>query len=184
MKLRIGVLAATLGCLIAPATFAAEIVTKREIVNNILRTEHLVKVADNGIFFLDTSSSTNKVYPASGKTIAETMKMELNDRNTWFPDLGHKIGIYTYTDVTNLDEVLMKVHTTAETEPIPDHNDKPDTLRAWFKTIVPDHDEDKVHINDIRKVIKWYNFLRLHAWDEVMTESEEGKEQGAGSEEE
>ena len=97
MKLRIGVLAATLGCLMAPATFAAEIVTKREIVNNILRTEHLVKVADNGIFFLDTSSSTNKVYPASGKTIAETMKMELNDRNTWFPDLGHKIGIYTYT---------------------------------------------------------------------------------------
>lgn len=94
------------------------------------------------------------------------------------------IGIYTYTDVTNLDEVLMKVHTTAETEPIPDHNDKPDTLRAWFKTIVPDHDEDKVHINDIRKVIKWYNFLRLHAWDEVMTESEEGKELGAGSEEE
>ena len=94
------------------------------------------------------------------------------------------IGIYTYTDVTNLDEVLMKVHTTAETEPIPDHNDKPDTLRAWFKTIVPDHDEDKVHINDIRKVIKWYNFLRQHAWDEVMTESEEGKEQGAGSEEE
>ena len=83
------------------------------------------------------------------------------------------IGIYTYTDVANLDEVLMKVHTTAESAPIPDHNDKPDTLRAWFKTIVPDHDEDKVHINDIRKVIKWYNFLRLHAWEEVMTDSTE-----------
>ena len=97
MKFRIGVLAATLGCLIAPATFAAEIVTKREIVNGVLRTEHLVKVADNGIFLLDTSSSTNDIYPASGKTIVETMKQELGDRNTWFPNLGHQIGIYTYT---------------------------------------------------------------------------------------
>lgn len=97
MKFRTGILAATLGCLIAPATFATEIVTKREIVNNVLRTEQLVKVADNGIFLLDTSSSTNDIYPASGKTIVETMRNELNDRNTWFPNLGHQIGIYTYT---------------------------------------------------------------------------------------
>jgi OOP family OmpA-OmpF porin len=98
MKFRIGILAATIGCLIAPATFATEIITKREIANGVLRTEQLVKVADNGIFLLDTSSSTKEIYPASGKTIVETMKSELVSRNTWFPDLGHQIGIYTYTD--------------------------------------------------------------------------------------
>lgn len=97
MNSRIGILAAIIGCLVAPATFATEIVTKREIANGVLRTEQLIKVADNGIFLLDTSSSTNDIYPASGKTIVETMKSELNDRNTWFPDLGHQIGIYTYT---------------------------------------------------------------------------------------
>lgn len=97
MKFQIGILAATLGCLIAPATIAAEIVTKSEIANGVLKTEQLVKVADNGIFLLDTSSSTNDIYPASGKTIVETMKTELTSRNTWFPDLGHHIGIYTYT---------------------------------------------------------------------------------------
>jgi outer membrane protein OmpA-like peptidoglycan-associated protein len=97
MKFRIGILAATIGCLIAPATFATEIVTKREIANGVLRTEQLIKVADNGIFLLDTSSSTEEIYPASGKTIVLTMKEELNSRNTWFPDLGHQIGIYTYT---------------------------------------------------------------------------------------
>src|SRR5688572_14096365 len=69
------------------------------------------------------------------------------------------IGIYTYTDVASLDDVFKKVHETRESNPIPDINDKADDLRAWFKTIVSDHDEDRVHINDIRKVIKWYNFL-------------------------
>jgi hypothetical protein len=69
------------------------------------------------------------------------------------------IGIYTYTDTTPIDEVFKKIHSAKESTPIPDPNDKADDLRAWFKTILPDHDDDRVHINDIRKMIKWYNFL-------------------------
>jgi len=81
------------------------------------------------------------------------------------------IGIYTYTDVAGLDDVLMKVDTTQAENPIPDVNDKADNLRAWFKTIVADHDEDRVHINDIRKVIKWYTFLKQYAWEMVTADS-------------
>lgn len=101
------------------------------------------------------------------------------------------IGIYTYTDVAALDDVLMKVDTTQAENPIPDVNDKADTLRAWFKAIVADHDEDRVHINDIRKVIKWYTFLKQYAWEMVTADSatesvaevvEEGKENEAKSE--
>ena len=83
------------------------------------------------------------------------------------------IGIYTYADVTPLDEVLIKIHETQESNPIPDPNDKGETLRAWFKTIVSDHDEDRVHINDIRKVIKWYTYLRQHAWEMVTSSKDE-----------
>lgn len=86
------------------------------------------------------------------------------------------IGIYTYTDVAGLDDVLKKIDATASENPIPDVNDKSETLRAWFKSIVADHDEDRVHINDIRKVIKWYQFLKQHAWDDIMTEEKEEKE--------
>lgn len=81
------------------------------------------------------------------------------------------IGIYTYTDVAGLDDVLMKIDTTKDENPIPDVNDKADNLRAWFKTIVADHDEDRVHINDIRKVIKWYTFLKQYAWEMVTADS-------------
>jgi hypothetical protein len=84
------------------------------------------------------------------------------------------IGIYTYTDVAALDDVLKKVENTQVENPIPDPNDKAEVLRAWFKTIVADHDEDRVHINDIRKVIKWYLFLKLHAW-EMINEDTDGE---------
>lgn len=83
------------------------------------------------------------------------------------------IGIYTYTDVAALDEVLKKVHATAEENPIPDPNDKADTLRAWFKTIVTDHDEERVHINDIRKVIKWYNYILQHVPGQFSDDGDE-----------
>ena len=99
------------------------------------------------------------------------------------------IGIYTYTDVAALDDVLKKIEETHDQNPIPDPNDKADQLRAWFKTIVADHDDDRVHINDIRKVIKWYTFIKLHAWEMVNetkaeAEAEEKTETEAKTEEE
>ena len=85
------------------------------------------------------------------------------------------IGIYTYTDVAALDDIFKKIDSTQAENPTPDPNDKAEVLRPWFKTIVPDHDEDRVHINDIRKVIKWYTFLKLHAWEMINVVEEEGE---------
>jgi tRNA-dihydrouridine synthase len=87
------------------------------------------------------------------------------------------IGIYTYTDVIGLDEVLKKLHETESSTPLPDPNDKAENLRTWFRGIVSDHDEDRVHINDIRKLIKWYLFLKQYAWDEVNQEKEKEEEE-------
>ena len=33
------------------------------------------------------------------------------------------------------------------------------TFRDYFSKILPDHDRERVHINDIKKCIKWYNFM-------------------------
>lgn len=83
------------------------------------------------------------------------------------------IGIYTYTDVAALDDVLKKVHETKESNPLPELTAKAEDLRTWFKTIVADHDEDRVHINDIRKVIKWYTFLAEHDPGQFTASDEE-----------
>lgn len=75
------------------------------------------------------------------------------------------IGIYTYSDVAALDEVFRRMDESRTEHPIPDPNAGLEVLRPWFATIVPDHDEDRVHLNDIRKVIRWFNFVRQYAWD-------------------
>lgn len=93
------------------------------------------------------------------------------------------IGIYTYTDVAGLDDVLNKIDSTASDNPIPDINEKSDVLRAWFKTIVTDHDEDRVHINDIRKVIKWYTFLKQYAWADITADDNKEEKDEAEKEE-
>ncbi|HEX5112204.1 MAG TPA: DUF5606 domain-containing protein [Saprospiraceae bacterium] len=94
------------------------------------------------------------------------------------------VGIYTYMDTVGLDEVLKRVHASEATTPIPDTNDKADNLRAWFKGIVPDHDEDRVHINDIRKLIKWYTALKMYVWHEITEDNSIIKHDGDSTEEE
>lgn len=100
------------------------------------------------------------------ESFAPAKRQFVSARKHQFTPLA-SIGIYTYTDVAALNDVLQKVDDTHEANPIPDVNAKSDQLREWFKTIVPDHDEDRVHINDIRKVIKWYLFIKENAWDIV-----------------
>jgi hypothetical protein len=58
---------------------------------------------------------------------------------------------------------------------VPEHQEGGDTLRSWFKIIISDHDEDRVHLNDIRKVIKWYNFLKQHGELEDIQEENESE---------
>jgi hypothetical protein len=94
------------------------------------------------------------------------------------------VGIYTYMDTIGLDEVLKRVHASESTTPVPETNDKADDLRAWFKGIVSDHDEERVHINDIRKLIKWYTALKTYVWHEITSEENNlGEEEGSSEEE-
>jgi hypothetical protein len=46
-------------------------------------------------------------------------------------------------------------------------------FRAYFTTILPEHDQERVHINDIKKCIKWFNFMiDKGIFEEVKKEAE------------
>ncbi len=97
-KILAGVVVGIVGGIIAPELLAVEIITKEDIVNNVVKTNQLEKVADNAIFLLDTSSSTNRKFGDTGLPVVKVVKNELKSRNSYFPDLGYNVGIYTYTD--------------------------------------------------------------------------------------
>ena len=72
------------------------------------------------------------------------------------------VAVYTYTDegegTVPLVEVFQKMLDLHETTPPANPKSSSPELRAYFTAVLPDHDRDRVHIGDIQKCIKWYNF--------------------------
>ena len=70
------------------------------------------------------------------------------------------LSIYTTDEDMPLGEVLEKVKEANNGQPVDvkalgDDN----AVRAYFKTILPEYDEDRVYTTDIRKLFSWYNQL-------------------------
>lgn len=73
------------------------------------------------------------------------------------------VAIYTNTDSTELQEVFNNMKSlSAELTPPPVSSPTPE-LFAYFAKILPDYDPDRVLISDVKKVIKWFNFLENRA---------------------
>lgn len=84
------------------------------------------------------------------------------------------ISIYTYEDSVPLLDIFIKMK---DTTPV-DANSNPDTLREYLGTVLPEFDRDRVHVTDIKKLIKWFHILQendlIHAPE--STESKETAE--------
>ena len=92
-------------------------------------------------------------------------------------------SIYTDQDTTALKDIFV----TMESIPPIDIKSKSEDLHAYFRKVLPEYDEDRVYISDIKKVIKWYTFLKernLLVAEEPKEEVTEVKEAVKGEEEE
>lgn len=83
-------------------TLAFEIITKDDISEKIVTHSHFIKTAENAIILFDASSSMEKPYKDTGLSRYEIAKKTLMERNEYFPDLGHNIGLYLYTPWTEV----------------------------------------------------------------------------------
>jgi hypothetical protein len=70
------------------------------------------------------------------------------------------IEIYTTSENVRLHEVLQKIK--EDDSQVAQLNSKKDdkATKAYFKTVLPDFDEERVYTSDIRKVLKWYEILK------------------------
>ena len=81
------------------------------------------------------------------------------------------IGIYTYTDVEDIVEVFNKID--AKRDEIPQTKAQGQEFHDFFRAALPDFDETRVHLSDIKKVIKWYWFLKERGLLETSASDEE-----------
>lgn len=88
-----------------------------------------------------------------------------------------EIAIYTLTEEVPLADVFRKISEKENgQETAISHKDSKDKLEEYFFEVLPDYDEDRVYVSDIKKVIQWYNLLvknDLLNLEEVITSDEE-----------
>jgi hypothetical protein len=72
-----------------------------------------------------------------------------------------EISIYTTTKegTVPLAEVLKKIYDQFGADPGVGQDDDPKELRAFLKSVLPEFDEDRVYVSDIKKLLKWYHIL-------------------------
>jgi len=91
------------------------------------------------------------------------------------------ITVYTTDEKggAELSTVFDKMFDAGDT---PDTKASADDLRAYFAKVLPEHDQDQVHISDIKKIVKWFSFLNER--DLLIGDDEEGDSEEKTDEEE
>lgn len=88
------------------------------------------------------------------------------------------IAIYTTEKEVPLGEVMTSIFEKQGGKAVDTTAVKtPEQLAEFFKTVLPNYDEERVYNNDIKKVVAWYNFMVNAGMTEfVAKENEEAAE--------
>ncbi len=86
------------------------------------------------------------------------------------------ITIYTEDDDETLElyKVFQNMFAKLAEVPLVEVNASNDDLKAYFATIIPNYDRDRVYIGDMKKIVKWFKFLNDRS---LITLEEEKKEE-------
>ncbi|GIL23386.1 MAG: hypothetical protein BroJett042_18990 [Bacteroidota bacterium] len=82
-----------------------------------------------------------------------------------------EISIYTTTKegTVPLEDVLKKIHQEYKNDLGINADSDGSELRAFLKSVLPEFDENRVYVSDIKKLVKWYGILVEQA-PEVFTQ--------------
>jgi len=85
-----------------------------------------------------------------------------------------EISIYTTTKegTAALEDVLKKIHKEFNNDLGVDSNSDGNELKSFLKSVLPEFDESRVYVSDIKKLVKWYSIL-LEVAPEIFTEKKE-----------
>ena len=96
-----------------------------------------------------------------------------------------EISIFTTGEDLPLREVFRLIQEKNGDQPAPDAKADDRTLKAFFETVVPEYDHERVYTSHIRKLVQWYNLLIANGINEfsapaVESEAESGSPGDAG----
>lgn len=71
-----------------------------------------------------------------------------------------EIAVYTYTEEVKLAEVFKAIATKENEGAAISHKEDGIQLMNYFREVMPEYDEDRVYLSDVKKIINWYNLLQ------------------------
>lgn len=84
------------------------------------------------------------------------------------------IAIFTDDgDSVQLANVLRNMKDQQADNPPVEANAAADTLFEYFADVLPNYDPDRVHASDIRRIIKWFNYLDSYQLLDTTPQEEE-----------
>lgn len=93
------------------------------------------------------------------------------------------IAMYTVEDDIPLGDVLESLKAKTEGKPVDIKSFKDDSeVRAFFKEVLPEFDEDRVYTADIKKLFTWYNQLLAAGITDFKDAEEKTAEEAAEEE--
>ncbi|RLD34944.1 MAG: hypothetical protein DRI73_03220 [Bacteroidetes bacterium] len=96
------------------------------------------------------------------------------------------IAIFTEDEESPLKDVFKKIFDREEGKETISHKSKPQELKDWFKEVLPEYDEERVYVSDIKKIALWYNTLarmEMLVFEEEKEEKEEKRSEDAAENE-
>jgi len=91
--------------------------------------------------------------------------------------LLNEISIYTTTKegTVALEDILKKIHKEFGNDLGVDANSDGVELKAFIKAVLPEYDESRVYVSDIKKLVRWYDTILKYA-PELLTEEKQDAE--------
>src|SRR5690554_6392248 len=133
--------------------------------------EVLVSISGKPGLFLLTSQTRGGFLAESlfdGKTVNVSARQSVS--------LLSEIAIDTLSAEVPLREVFQKIAAKEDGKHAIDYKVSKAELEEYFFGILPDYDEDRVYVSDIKKVIQWYNILQQNNIDNFEEPVAEDKE--------
>ena len=132
-----------------------------------------------GLFKIIKPTRTGAILEAltePGKRVVTTMQTKVS--------VLSDISIFTTDEegATPLVEVMRKIHAEFNGDTGLDKNSDSDELKAFLQHILPEYDEDRVYVSDIKKLVSWYNILAKDAPDLLKEETKDSETKEATEE--
>ena len=70
------------------------------------------------------------------------------------------IAIYTETEDVPLKDIFKAISEKEDGGSALSHKSSGNELKKYFEEVVPEYDQDRVYVSDIKKVLQWYNVLQ------------------------